>query len=174
MNEYHVEISKTVGRPWIHKEPIRLGDVPRGLGTPDHYCTVSRDEEPYLLLCLYGSESYFAEARIWQPWLVVGFGCFIYFLSPEMPHRQIVFGSGYFCTLYPSDKYLLATSINNVLCFDQVAQLLWISEEVSLDGVSISSIQGDRIFGLAECPPWSNPYRRGSFTLSLQTGTVIE
>ena len=37
MNEYHVEISKTVGRPWINKKPIRLGDVPRGLGTPDHY-----------------------------------------------------------------------------------------------------------------------------------------
>jgi hypothetical protein len=76
--------------------------------------------------------------------------------------------------LYPSDTYLLATSLHNVLRFDQDAQLLWISEEVSLDGVSSSSIQGDRILGLAECPPCYDPYRRGPFTLSLQTGTVIE
>ncbi len=174
MEEYQVWVGRTIGRPWINKEPLRLGNVPKGLGTPNYYCTVSRDEEPYLLLCLYGSESYFAEARIWQKWLVIGFGCYISFLSLEKPHQQNHFVIGYFCTLYPSGKYMLATSINNVLCFDQDAQLLWSSEEVSMDGVRISSIQDDRILGLAECPPCYDPLGRGPFTLSLHTGKVIE
>ena len=174
MKEYQVGVRRTIERPWTNMEPLRLGDVPRGLGTPDYYCTVSCEEEPYLLLCLYGGQSSFADARIWHKWLVIGFGGFIYFLSSEKTSQQIVFNIGYFCTLYPTDGYLLATSIGNVLCFDQNAQLLWSSEEVSMDGVSISSVQNDHILGLAECPPYYDPLGRGPFILSLHTGKVIE
>lgn len=180
MKEYQVRVERTIERPWTTMEPLRLGDVPRGLGTPNYYCTVSCKEEsyleekPFLLLCLYGSQSRFADARIWHQWLVIGFGGFIYFLSPEKPSQQIVFAIGYFCTLYPANEYLLATTIGNVLCFDQDAQPLWSSDEVSMDGVSISSVQDDRIFGLAECPPYYDPLGRGPFILSLQTGKVLE
>jgi hypothetical protein len=180
MKEYQVGVGRTIERPWTNMEPLRLGDVPRGLGTPNYYCTVSckeepyLEEEPYLLLCLYGSQSYFVDARVWHKWLVIGFGCFIYFLSLEKASQQIVFDIGYFCTLYPAGEYLLATTIANVVCFDQDAQLLWSSDEVSMDGVSISSVQDDRVLGLAECPPCYDPLGRGPFLLSLHTGKVIE
>ncbi|GHO79474.1 hypothetical protein KSD_72450 [Ktedonobacter sp. SOSP1-85] len=180
MREYQVAIKRTIERPWTTMEPLRLGNVPKGLGTPTFYCTVSYkeepylEEEPYLLLCLYGSQSYFADARIWHQWLVVGFGSYIYFLSLEKPSQQIFWNIVYFCTLYPAGEYLLATSIGKVLCFDRDTQLLWYSEEVSMDGVSISSVQDDRILVLAECPPCYDPLGRGPFLLSLHTGKIIE
>ncbi|GHO79496.1 hypothetical protein KSD_72670 [Ktedonobacter sp. SOSP1-85] len=48
MREYQVAIKRTIERPWTTMEPLRLGNVPKGLGTPTFYCTVSYKEEPYL------------------------------------------------------------------------------------------------------------------------------
>src|SRR5437879_12364289 len=95
MEEYQLWFGRTIGRPWIHKEPLRLGNVPKGLGTPNYYCTASRDEEPYLLLCLYGRESYLAQARIWQNWRGMSSACPVYSLSLAIPHQQNHFVTGY-------------------------------------------------------------------------------
>lgn len=154
-------------------EPLYLGDVPKGPGTPHYYCTVSCNEKPYRLLNMYGSQSLFADAQVWHEWLVVGFGCFVYFISLDTEHQQSFFDLEYYCSLYPTEKYMLVTSLWKVYSFNQTAHLNWESGELSADGVSISSIRGDEIIGMAECPPCYDPLGRGEFKLSLHSGRLI-
>jgi hypothetical protein len=157
-------------------QPLYLGDVPKGLGTPNCYCTIERGEEPYLLepyrlLNLYGGAE-FEDVKIWHTWVVLGFGSFVYFVPLETG-EPIFFDIGYFWSLCPTTDCLLAASTSMVACYDQEAHLLWESERLGYDSVQISSVQGDRVMGIGNYPPFDEPAGQIPFTLSLHTGKLI-
>jgi hypothetical protein len=49
LEHYQVRLRQTIEIPWTNMQPLSIGDVPKGLGTPSYYCTVERGEEPSLL-----------------------------------------------------------------------------------------------------------------------------
>jgi hypothetical protein len=73
-----VERRITIDSPWLELEPIRLGDVPRHLPTPDLYVTVAENSHASCRIDLYraaSDESYaFTDAQIWRQHIVIGFG----------------------------------------------------------------------------------------------------
>lgn len=173
---YRVCLQNTIERPWTNMEPVYIGDVPKGLGTPSHYCTVERGKEPFQLepfrlLNLYGA-SQFADAQIWQTWLVLGFGSFIYFVPLE-EGKPIYYDIGYFWSLYPADDYMLVTSVSNVSCYNQQARQLWKSEWLGYHGVQISDVQAGRVTGMGNYPPFDEPAGQIPFVLSLDTGKIF-
>jgi len=173
LKKYTISLGPTIDRPWTSMAPIYLGDVPKGLETPTCYCTVECDDKPYLLLNLYGPESQFVDACIWQKWLVLGFGTSVCFIDVET-RQQISFFIRYFRSLYPTDEYMFVTSAWEVYCFDDEPQLCWVSEgELGADGVIISSVQDNRVLGIGEWPPFG---KEGyiPFALSLHTGNVCQ
>ena len=156
-------------------EPLYVGQVPVGLGTPDYYCTIEREGEPYLLFYVYGGGgSDLADGKIWHGWAVLGFGVFVYFISLET-QTQIFLDLGYFYSLYPTEDYMLVTSAWSVFCYDKDAHQLWQtrSSDLAWLGIQITSVQDDRVLAIGEWPPFDEPAGQIPFTLSLPTGAVI-
>ena len=174
---YQAFLRNTIGLPWTNMEPMYIGDVPKGLGTPSYYCTVEHGEEfyqmePYRLLNLYGF-SQFAVARIWHTWIVLGFGSFMYFVPLE-EGEPIYYDIAYFWSLYPTDDYMLATSVSTVSCYNRQAKQLWESDWLGYHGVHVSDVQGGCVTGTGNHPPFDEPAGQIPFKLSLETGKIME
>jgi hypothetical protein len=61
--------------PWTRMEPVRLGKVPRGLGTPDRFVAVESDQGALLRIDLYActDECFaFEEVCLWCGFVVIG------------------------------------------------------------------------------------------------------
>ncbi len=86
---YELHVDHFIERPWTGRVPLRVGDVPRGLGTPDYYCCVERNGEPDFVIQVYGNgpsvftgfTSKVVEATFWQAWLVAGSMTKVHFIS---------------------------------------------------------------------------------------------
>lgn len=74
----------TVQDEWLRLEPIRLGQIPSGLGTPDFYVTVSEQGVPLARVDVYarGEEFVaFQEVVAWQRTVVIALGSHVHVLS---------------------------------------------------------------------------------------------
>lgn len=151
-------------------EPVYLGAVPSGLGTPDIYCSVEYNEQPFMLLNLYSGHSPFCDAIIWQQWIVIGFDDAVYFVSLDRQIKHVYPLYWYFGHLYPTNDALLVASAADLHCFDTNAQQIWVAETVGIDGVVVHTIEGDIIEGEAQYDP---PDGWQPFRLSLSTGEKI-
>jgi hypothetical protein len=152
-------------------EPIYLGSVPSGLGTPDVYCSVEYNEQPFMLLNLYSEGlSPFCDVIIWQRWIVIGFDDAVYFVSLDQQIKHVYPLYLYFGHLYPTDDALLVASATYLHCFDTNAQQIWVAETVGIDGVVVNKIEGNIIEGKAQYDP---PDGWQPFKLSLRTGQEI-
>src|SRR4051794_4990506 len=104
------ELRTTIQPPWTEIEPVRLGSVPPGLGTPDRFITVEDDQGPRLRMDLYrsGEECYaFEELQLWSGFVVLGWGAHLYLVDPESGKIAVIDLGSYFGHLYPADGYLL-------------------------------------------------------------------
>ena len=74
-----ISLSTAIDPPWMAMPPLRLGALPRAVGTPDLFALVSESGQPSLRLDLYraaDAEPYVRdEAIAWREGIVVGFGC---------------------------------------------------------------------------------------------------
>jgi hypothetical protein len=165
---YTVGLSLTVERPWTQMDPLYLGEVPSGLGTPDCYCCVERNGEPYLLANVYGRSDAF-EAVVWKTWVIIGAGFQVHFVALETK-TAVSSHVGNFAHLYPTARCLLVTTLSDVWCYSTEAQALWRARDLGTDGVEITAVQDNRVQGKG--------YTYGEpqvipFVLSLQTGMVL-
>ena len=90
MNMNRLTFHSTISAPWTEMEPIRLGQVPTGLGTPDCFVTVEGEHGPLLRVDLFRSneESFpFKEISIWTGFVAIGWGHHLYLVEPQT--RQV-------------------------------------------------------------------------------------
>ncbi len=172
----HVHFFSTIDERWLSLEPVYLGIIPSGLGTPDVYCCVECHSQPILRLNLYGDTyvSPFQDGRVWQNWVVVGFAWQVHFVSLKKRERTFSYSlEGYFGSLYTTQNIVVVASATALWGFDREGQLLWQSEDLAMDGVLVTSIEGDRIGGRGQID-WEPPDGVWvPFSLSLSSGKRI-
>jgi hypothetical protein len=164
-------IHDTIDRPWTALPPVRVGPVPAHAPTPHAYVTVDRDGEPFLRIDVYlGDEfSCFEQAVVWRDLVVIGLGGSVHVVPLSGgPPRTIPLG-GYFGHLYPHDEFLLVASADRLRCFDRTGRVVWTSEDLGIDGVVVTRIDGDTIHGEGE---WDPPGGWRPFAIDVRTGLL--
>src|SRR5262249_6647017 len=129
-----LRLRPTIDPPWTYLEPVRVGVVPPGVGTPDRYVTVERDGAPLLRVDIYADQdSPFDEAVDWADHVVIGFGDCVHFVQCE-PQSSTTFRlSSYFGHPYPLHDRILVADGFRLYCFDRAAALLWTSQRLGID-----------------------------------------
>ncbi|GHO55921.1 hypothetical protein [Ktedonobacter robiniae] len=167
---YTCRFARTIEEPWTAVEPISLGTVPSGRGTPESYCLVEQQESQVMRFDVYGEDRAFADAQIWKTWVVIGFADAVHFVALDTKQRYSYPLRGYFDHLYPTEAFLLVASASELLCFDPEIRLQWRAEDLGIDGVVIKSVENDMIRGEGE---WDPPGGWRPFTVSLRSGRII-
>jgi len=168
-----VAFHSVIDPPWTQMMPVRLGEVPSGLGTPDRFLTVESEEAPLLRIDLYQSSNEcfaFEEVYLWSDFVAIGWGHHLFLVS--LRSRQIfdVDLGSYFCHMYPATDYLLVTSAERLFCLALDGSLLWRSGSLGIDGVIVSQVDGGMVQGQGE---WDPPGGWRPFSVSLRTGKVV-
>jgi hypothetical protein len=159
--------------PWTEIEPIRVGRVPKSLGTPDAYVTAELGDRNRIRVDIYADSSVesfsFEQAQIWNGWLVLGFGNKIYLIS-SAHHRAVTVDLGaYFGHLYPAGDLLLVAGDRKLWCLDRDGIIKWVSPVVGIDGVVVNGIKDGVISGEGE---WDPPGGWKPFRLNLESGEL--
>ena len=108
---------------------------------------------------------------VWHGLVVIGFGHSVHLvpLSGDLP-RAIPLGAGgcdHFGQLFPQHHVLLVASGTHLFCLDTAGRILWVSDELGIDGVAVNRVEGDTIHGEGE---WDPPGGWRPFGLDLRTG----
>ena len=80
-------------------EPVRLGQVPTGRGTPDRFVAVESGEGPLLRVDLYQSRDecfVFEEVCVWSGFVVIGWGNRVYLVEPRTRAVVALYLGSYF------------------------------------------------------------------------------
>jgi hypothetical protein len=163
----HAKLRYAIQYPWTEIEPLRVGDVPTGLGTPDCFVTVEDDRGPRLRVDVYGSGGAFSEVQVWCGLIVIGWGEHLYLVRPEGGAVTTVNLGSYFGHLYPAGGYLLVASGERLIRLRPNGSLLWTSDRLGIDGVIVHAVEEGIIRGDGE---WDPPGGWRPFRLSLETG----
>jgi hypothetical protein len=168
-----IQFHSTLGERWVRVEPVRLGRVTVGLGTPDQFITLDSVEVPLLRVDLYrpSDESFsFEDALLWSHFLAIGWGHHVYLVN--LRTRQVLttqLGS-YFSHLYPTSGCLLVASAERLLCIASDGTTLWHSSELVIDGVIVDRVDEGVVRGQGE---WDPPGGWRPYSVSLQTGEAV-
>jgi hypothetical protein len=149
-------ISEVIDDHWLRVAPIRVGGVPRGLGTPDRYVTVTDGPVPILRADVYAfpdDSSPFQDALVWRGNLVVGFGSHVHVIA--MANRAVftVALGTYYGHLYPTSDYVLIASGERLFRLEPDGSILWKTEVLAIDGVVVNDAGPPVIRGDAEQDP---------------------
>lgn len=156
-----------LGPTWTAMEPVRLGRVPAVPGTADRFVTVESDKGRLLRVDLYGRGDAFEDARVWSDFVVIGWGDHVYLVNVRTRQASTFDLEVYFQRMRPTGDRLLVTSGQRMFCFTPDGALLWRSDIVGIDGVSIDRVEGNVIHSSGE---WDPPDGWRPFSLDLRTG----
>jgi hypothetical protein len=164
-----------IEEPWLSMEPVRIGRIPPGLGTPDMYVTVMDDNEPVIRIDVYGyhgEESYtFSDFVVWGGMVLVGYGHRLYMVRLDDISTLTFDLQGYFGSLHIEGDRLIVASESNLFRFEPDGTLLWKSDEVGLDGVVVEDIGTKTITGRGQ---WDPPGGWRPFTVNAENGKLLE
>lgn len=171
MEHYFIELKKIIDSPWIGMDSICIGDVPNTLGTPDFYCTVEKEGNPYLVVKIYVEyETPFTKAVIWNNYIAIGFSESFFLIDIENHSYSNTHLDGYFGYTYPYENFLLIATQTNLICFDKQGSQLWATETLGIDGVIVNNFDGIKIYGSGEYDP---PGGWVDFIINFRNGKVI-
>jgi hypothetical protein len=160
----------TADTPWTRMEPIRIGRIPTGRGTPDRFVAVESDEGPVLRVDLYRSSDEcfaFEEVCTWSDFVVVGWGHHVYLIAPQTRAVSALDLGSYFGHLYPTAAYLLVASAERLFRVEPDGSLLWRSDALGIDGIVVDHVADGIIRGKGE---WDPPGGWQPFQVSLSSG----
>ncbi len=159
---------------WLTMHPIRIGDIPAGLGAPLKYILLERDGQPAMRVDAYRNSNEcfaFKDAIVWHSFLVVGWGDCVYLIQTETKsvtrHRL----GAYYGHLYSYDAYLLIASCDRIWRINIDGSLGWKSEVLGVDGVRVLTVDNGVIFGEGE---WDPPGGWRSFRIRLDSGQIAK
>jgi hypothetical protein len=170
-----LEIRKrnTLSSPWTKIEPIRLGKIPAGLGTPDIYITVEERSHPKLRIDVYAADDeahYFEEEVLWSNWLTIGFGEKVFLVEVTTCALEEIHLGSYFGSFHPGEGFLLIASADRIIRVNHNGKVVWRSDHLGLDGVLIERVEKNRIYGKGE---WDPPGGWRDFDVCLNSGQAI-
>jgi hypothetical protein len=173
MSRFTTSLKATLDDEWLTTPFLSLGTVPAGLGTPDVYCLITHDNMPCFRIHLYERTGCpFEEAMIWQSWVIIGFGEFIYFIALEDQSTRSYSLDSYFGHLYQVGEYIVVATGCSLYCFNNSAERVWYTPDLGIDGVVVQKVEHDIIFAEGEWDPPSDVWT--PYQLSLQTGKRID
>ena len=167
-----VSLQTTFAAPWTRMPPVRVGQTPTDLGTPDVYGLVQSEGEPLMRIDVYMSSPEcfaFEEALVWSDFIIIGYGSHVYLISLANSHICTFSLEGYFGHFYPAKQFLLIASASHLHCVDTAGLLQWTSECLGIDGVMVDEITEDFITGQGE---WNPPGGWKPFEVNVQTGKI--
>ncbi len=160
----------SIDSPWLTMHPVRIGDIPAGLGTPQKYILLERDGHPAMRVDAYPSSNEcfaFNDAIVWHLFLVVGWGDCVYLIETETKtvtkHRL----GAYYGHDYSYDDYLLIASCDRIWRINIDGSIDWKSDVLGIDGVLVSTVDNGVIFGEGE---WDPPGGWQPFRITLDSG----
>jgi hypothetical protein len=155
-------------------EPIRLGQVPSHLPTPDLYVLARDQDDVVMRIDVYADVSAetfpFTDAVVWREWIVIGFGYHAYLVALHTDRRITMPLEGYFGHLYPGDAELLIASEDSIVCISPEGTTRWKTSGLGVDGVIINIVQSGVVHGEGE---WDPPGGWRPFTIRLDTGEIL-
>lgn len=137
-------------------EPIRVGGVPSGLGTPDLYVVLFESEDPVARIDVYavGSDCFaFEEAVLWHDVLVIGFGSHVHMISMQDSSVVTLELGSYFGHLSTTDDFLLVASGERLFRVERDRSVMWKSDVLGIDGVVVTEVTPATVRGKGEWDP---------------------
>jgi len=169
-----IRLEKVIESPWVELNPIRVGQIPSGLGTPDLFVLVEVPGQNPLRIDVYGdgNEETFAfqDAILWHKWIVIGFGHKLHLISIENRISLTINLDSYFGHLYPNAEFLLAATAKHLHCLNIDGSVRWSSPEIGIDGVYVNHIETETIHGEGE---WNSPGGWKPFKIRTRTGEAV-
>jgi hypothetical protein len=159
--------------PWERFNPLRVGGVPTGLGTPSAYVLIENDGAPFIRVDVYGGVDCYAfeDVIVWREFVAIGFGSRVHMVNCRTQETITFELDSYFGHFYPDAEWLIIASGCRLLLIDPGGKVAWETEELGLDGVIVDSIEGLFIHGQGE---WDPPGGWRPFQVRLDTGEKIE
>lgn len=133
-------------------------------------CTVARDGEAWLTVCLNYEHSIFTRAECLGDYVFFGFANDLYVLNLLDTSVQHIPLRGYFNEFYSCEDRMLAASACDLTCFDLDGKLVWESFDLGLDGVVVHDCDGRHIRVSGE---WDPPGGWVDAVLDAQTGEKV-
>lgn len=166
------EFQHAIAEPWLSLPPVRVGSIPSGLGTPDRYVTV--DAGAVLMrVDVYGeleSGACAQQALLWKDLLVIGFGNRVFVVPFDQSEVKTIDLGSYFGSFRVEGDVLLVASADHVLRLSPNGEVIWMSEELGIDGVVIDHIQDSVVYGRGE---WDPPGGWKPFAVNLDSGELV-
>ena len=169
-----VNFHKVIESPWTELSPIRVGNIPSGLSTPDVFVLVEVADEARIRIDVYADHSEeslcFQEAVLWHNWVAIGFGHKLHLVPIDRISPTTIDLGSYFGYLYPTDDFLLVATAEQLHCFNRDGTLKWSSPELGIDGVKVHHIGQDIICGDGE---WDPPDGWKPFQIWITSGKLV-
>jgi hypothetical protein len=170
---FQAKLKNVIDPPWTNVAAIKLGAVPRGLGTPDLYVLIEENGTPKLRVDLYaGSDQcyHFNEVAVWQKVVVIGFGHNVYCVEPETRDAAVHQLGSYFGKLYSGEHYLLVASAERLYRLNREGSLQWTTQPLGIDGVVVNSVENGIVEGEGE---WDPPGGWKTYRVHLVSGLPV-
>ena len=149
-------------------EPIRVGLVPTGAGTPGVYVTIEQDGLPVARIDAWPlAAGPFTQIVMWKNFVVLGWNDQVHFVDPLTRKFTSVECDGYFGHIYPVEDQLLIADASRLVFVNERGERLWESVPLGIDGVVVDDVRDGVIVGQGE---WDPPGGWRPFRLSLQNG----
>ena len=154
MDEFEVEVKNLMDFPWNAIDNISIGNIRRTKSTPDIYYLIKYKKQPFFVVNVYYDyNSVFRGAELLGNYLFVGFCESLFIINLVEKNTQNINMKGYFGELYKYENLILVSSALDLLCFNKDAELLWVSNDLGIDGVIVHNIDGGIIYGSGEFDP---------------------
>ncbi len=173
---YSARVAPALDDRWNTVLPIRIGRIPSHLPEPDFYVLVDdADVKPVIRLDVYirnDEADYGCTAIIWRQWTAIGFGSRTILISlRDQLQQEITVSNDYFSAFVPESQFLIVCFGTGLVRIEPDGVALWKNDQLGIDGVIVSQIEGDVILGNGE---WDPPGGWRPFKVSLKTGRALE
>jgi hypothetical protein len=168
------KLSSQIDEMWLALDPVRLGSVPTGVGTPHRYVCIEDEEQAVLRADVYlGADEYacFEQTAEWRGFVLIGLGEHLHLIDVGTRGATSIPLGSYFGSLICLPECLLVASAQNVLGVEPDGRVLWTSNRVGIDGVIIDQVDDGVIDGHGE---WDPPGGWRRFKLGLADGASVE
>lgn len=174
MSITEIKWSACIDEPWLRMEPYRIGDVPSGLGTPDQYILVNKDDCSMSRVDAYKSSNEcfcFQDARIWREFLAVGWGDHLYLICADSGTIVKHDLGSYFGSMTTHDESLLVASAHRLHRIGSDGTILWQTDYIAIDGVVIDEFEESYVKVSCELDP---PDGWEPVSINLDSGEVVQ
>lgn len=166
------KFAETLDPSWVKVPAVRLERYATQETQPDRHVLVERDGQRLRYdIFLTDPEAFpFEDVKVWHDLLVIGYGSTLYCVGLKSREINIYELETYFGSIALGPSYCLVASGSEILRIDHDGTKVWQSEQIAMDGVIISDVNGETISGSAE---WDPPGGWEPFKISLKTGRTL-